>query len=177
MFAGMAQAYTMTHMRGDGKTGTVLVQGMENYDAALATWTNGQCPDDNSWSEILDCGSFAALYNQNWIMLDYEIKSDGSGYRMYENSTGIALRKTIWGFLGKDNFAVKTKNSFRLTMNDMIEKMVQPGLLQEIMEDFEGDGEWFNGTDYITAVDGFQIEIEGYTWEYVSGLKGWMIVN
>ena len=54
MFAGMAQAYTMTHMRGDGKTGTVLVQGMENYDAALATWTNGQCPDDNSWSEILD---------------------------------------------------------------------------------------------------------------------------
>ena len=93
MLATVSNAFTVTSVDGDANSGTVLVQGIEDYDAVLATWNNGQCPE-RTWKAIKECGTFAVLFTQSWLLVDYEIKDDGS-YRMFENSTGIALLSLI----------------------------------------------------------------------------------
>ena len=52
MFATMSHAFTVQQVAGDAESGTVLVQGIEDYDAVLATWNNGQCPARN-WNCLL----------------------------------------------------------------------------------------------------------------------------
>ena len=175
MLATVGNALTMKKMTGDVMSGTMMVTDIEDYDAVLATWNNGQCPA-KKWKAIKECGTFAILFTQSWLMIDYEMKEDGTGYRMFENSTGLPMKNPIKGFLGVENFVVKTKNDFRIEMADEIKAMLTPAYLNLVAEFLDADGYYEQNGLFWLDTDEPVFEADGENWKWTARY-GWVLTD
>ena len=169
MFGSMVHALELQHISGDHESGTMLVTNIDKYDATVYIPTQS-CPADISkFAGIESCYPGMIRFVQTWLLVDYEMKNNGTSYRIREHFSGEKFSSSPMDDFLADGHTLRTKNSLRQKMKKAMWNMMMnpddiPSQIHGALILLDNEFDYPEGFIYVGYFDNY-IKTDGLWYE------------